>query len=112
MDTQDMLSNCSSTSTTLTFRGEDDIDAEKAIDQAVADCQQGLNGINVEFRNLLMAAERDDTYEEMYPHFDTVNDIVKDFKSLVRDILSINKQMMPKDKGGFKPPAKTAQTTK
>ena len=74
--------------------------------------QNGLNGINVEFRNLLMAAEREDTYEEMYPHFDSINDIVKDFKGLVRDILSINKQMMPKDKGGFKPPAKNPKPEK
>jgi len=88
----------------VSFRGEEDVNAELAIDMAVKDLQTGLNGINVAFRNLLMADEREDSYEEMYPHHFAITDIVSDFKSLVKDILSINKQLMPKKPKDFKPP--------
>lgn len=100
-DTQDMLSMISTASTTLTFHGEQ-VDAEKCVDESIKNIQNGLNQINVNMRNMLMACERDDSYEEMFQDFDSINSIVKDFKELCKDITSISKQLIgkkPKDFG-------------
>jgi len=102
----DMVSQCSTAFTTLTFHGEEDIDAEGAIDESIKQIQTGLNQINVNMRNMLMSSERGDTYSEMYQDFDSTNEIVKDFKDLCADIKSINKQLMVKKPKDFVAPPK------
>lgn len=101
-----MTSICSQTSTMLTFRGEDEVDAELSIDTAIQDIQGGLNQINVELRHMLMGMDRDDSYEELFPHFDNVKTIVTDFKVLLKDIMSITKQLLPPKPKDFIAPMK------
>ena len=101
--TADMLSMCSTASTMISVRGDEEIDAESAVDRGIKDIQQGLNAINVELRNMLMGDERDDEYEEMYPHAQTIFGITKEAKTLFKEIESITRQLLGKKPIGFEP---------
>ena len=109
--TDDMLSNISSTSTMLSFQGES-VDAEKAVDSAISQIQQGLNEVNVQMRNMLAGDEREDEYEDIIPYANNINTIAREFKDLIKEILSITKQLTPKKPKDYVAPASTAQTTK
>jgi len=99
----DISSTCSQFSQ-ISFRGEEEVDAERAVDQSVKDIQTGLNQINVCLRNLLMCDERDDDYTGCITHANMIFEMCKDGKDLYKDIIGITKQLLPKKPADYKPP--------
>jgi hypothetical protein len=90
----DMSSTCS-TFSQISFRGDQEVDAEHAVDESIKSIQDGLNNIQVGLRNMLMSDERGDDYDLMKGMFDEIDTLVKEGVVLMKEVRGISKQLMP-----------------
>ncbi len=96
MDSKDDdISSLASGFSAISFRGNEEVSAEVAVDESIKSIQDGLNGCQVRLRMLLMADERGDSYSEMEPLYNEIMDLLKEFTELTKEIKSICKQIMP-----------------
>jgi hypothetical protein len=76
--------------------GGEEVSCEKALDDSCKDIQSAVNEIHIIARQLLMADERDDTYEEMNPLYEQLAGLIKEGCVLLKDLGKICKQIIPK----------------
>lgn len=81
--------------------GGEDVSAEKAIDESIADIQSGLNETHSGLRIMLMSDERGDSFEETKEDYDRLYSHIKELQELIKDLHKIVKQVQPR------PPKKT-----
>jgi hypothetical protein len=105
----DMDSVCSNFS--MVSVGGDQMSADQALDEAFKDIQTGWNELHSYSRQLLMADQRDDSYEDFLPLYTTFNELMKESKGLLGDLNKIIKQLMPKKPKGFKTQAELDKPT-
>lgn len=74
---------------------DEEMSADMALDESCARIQTGVNELHSIARQLLMADERSDTYEEMEPLFTGLKELVKEGCDLFKELQSICRQMMP-----------------
>lgn len=81
----------------VSYQGET-VSAEKAIDESIKDLQDGLNSIHNMARRLLMADIRGDSYQDMFPLYKILFELVKEDVTLLKDFQKIIKQLLPTPK--------------
>jgi hypothetical protein len=110
MDSKDDdISSTCSTFSQISFRGDQEVDAEQAIDESIKSIQAGLNNIQVGLRCMLMADSREDSYEDMLPMFCEIEGLVKEGVVLMKEVRMVGKQLMPPKPRAIAP-KKTATT--
>lgn len=94
MDAKDELDSVCSQLSTVSFRGDEEVDVDQYIDTAFADLQNAVNNLHCATRNLSMCEDRNDSWEECKKLYDEVQDTVKDGIAVFKEIASVNKQMI------------------
>ena len=95
-----MSSIGSTCSSMVSFRGEDEIDVNDALDVLFREMQENLNSCHCSVRQLAMSEERADTYMEAAEHHFAIQDYVDVLVDLFKELKSVSKQVLgpcPKD---------------
>ena len=92
---KDDLSSTVSGFSTVSIDGEA-VSCEKAVDESILDMQGGLNNIHVGVRNMLMADERGDDYNDTLEEYTKLYSLLDELIVLTKDLKKIVKQVQPK----------------
>ena len=95
-----MDSVCSNFSTISLADGKE-INVDQAIDTSFKDLQDGFNALHSTNRLFIMADSRDEPYEQMRPIHLEILELLAEVGEIVKEIKSINKQIMPKKPRGW-----------
>lgn len=101
-----MSSIASTSSSMVSFRGEDDVPIDEALDALFRDLQSNLNNCQCSVRELAMSEERADTYMEAVSHYHAITDYVDTLMDLFSELKDVSKQCLgacpPQYKSEFK----------
>ena len=94
------MSISSSTSTIISFRGDDEVDLDTALNELYSEMQQQLNYSQCAIRQLAASSEQDNDYLEAVKIYFELDDYVEQLLSLFKELQGVSKQCLgkcPKD---------------
>ena len=91
-----MSSISSSTSTVISFRGDDDVDLDEALRVLYQELQENLNHSQCSIRQLSMCSERNDDFIEAANIYLELNDYIDVLLDLFTELKSVSKQCLGK----------------
>ncbi len=90
----DLESTCSEFS--IVSIGGEEVTCEKAVDDGIVDLQQALNNIQSGLREIIMLDFHGEGYEIINPKYVEIEGLIKEGGSIMKDLLSIARQLKPK----------------
>ena len=90
------MSTLSNASSMVSFRGEDEVDFDKAVDELFKDLQTNFNAIHVAIRNLAMSDERADDFIEMSKYNFEIHDFIETTGEIFKELKATTKQIVGK----------------
>ena len=97
-----MSSIGSSTSTNISFRGEEEVDLDTALNVLYTEIQQNLNYSQCSIRQLAICGEQDDDFIASAKIYFELNDYVDTILELFQELKSVSKQCLGKPPQEFK----------
>lgn len=97
-----MSSIGSTTSTLISFRGEDEVDLNDALDTLFKELQDNLNHCHCSVRLLAQCEERNETFMEAAGYDFEIQDYVDVLLSLFKELKSVSKQTLGKPPANLK----------
>lgn len=91
-----MSSIASTSSSMVSFRGEDEVPIDEALDALFRDLQSNLNNCQCSVRSLAMSEERADTFLEACEYHFQIEDYVNTLMDLFDELKDISKQALGK----------------
>ena len=94
------MSISSSTSTIISFRGDDEVDLDTALNELYGEMQQQLNYSQCAIRQLAACPEQDGDFIEAVKIYFELDDYVEQLLSLFKELQGVSKQCLgkcPKD---------------
>jgi hypothetical protein len=86
----------STASSMVSFRGEEEVDLNEALDTLFRELQENLNNSHCSIRNLGMSEDRNDSFMEMAKYHHEIEDYANDLVKLFSELKSISKQILGK----------------
>ena len=97
-----MSSISSSTSTIVSFRGDDDVSLDDALNVLYQELQENLNHSQCSIRTLSLCSEQDNDFIESANIYFELNDYVDTILELFQELKSVSKQCLGKPPQEFK----------
>jgi len=88
------MSQCSTASSQVSFRGENGIDLEQALDQNIRELQTFLNSLQCSLRQINQGAEQDLPYEDALKEADNCEECIDDMQYLFQELRDICYQLV------------------
>ena len=89
-----MSSIASTSSSMVSFRGEDEVPIDEALDMLYREIQDNLNHSQCSVRELAMSEERADTFIEAVSHYHAITDYVDTLMDLFSELKDVAKQCL------------------
>lgn len=88
------MSQCSTASSQVSFRGENGIDLEQALDQNIRELQRFLNSLQCSLRQINMGYEQDLEYADALKEADNCEECIDDMQYLFQELRDICYQLV------------------
>ena len=88
------MSSVASNATTISWRGEDDVDVDVALDELFRELQENLNHCHCSIRQLAQCEERNDTFLEASEHHFAIEDYTDTLLGLFTELKGVSKQVL------------------
>jgi hypothetical protein len=93
----DCSSICSEASNvSVSYKGDDDMPLNDAVDMIFKDIQTHINDIHVNLRQLVMADDRNEDYDECLEYHEALTEHVRDACMVFKDVIKVSRQLLPK----------------
>lgn len=96
------MSVCSTSSTIISFRGDDDVDVNDALDVLFKELQENLNYCHTEIRNLAQCEERDEDFLEAVKIDFEIQDYSDNIVSILKELKVVSKSVLGKCPAEYK----------
>jgi hypothetical protein len=96
MDGKDEMDSTVSGFSMVSINGAEEVSAEVAVDDSCAMLQTSFNNIHQGLRLMLMADERDESYEDSLEAYTKMYELIAEGVSLMKELKSLVKQVQPK----------------
>ena len=96
------MSVCSNSSTIISFRGDDDVDVNDALDVLFKELQENLNYCHTEIRNLAQCEERDEDFLEAVKIDFEIQDYSDNIVSILKELKVVSKSVLGKCPAEYK----------
>ena len=106
LDNFEICSNASGMSEVSVSMNGTEMLLEEAVDQIFKELQEHINHIHCQLRQLCQCEDRNDTYDEAKEFLDEIVDHIKEGNKVMKELIPVCKQLMPKKPKGWKDPNK------
>ena len=89
----------STASSIVSFRGDDEVDFDDAVDELFKEIQQNFNSIHSTIRHLAQAEDRNDTFQERCDTHFRIIDYVETVNESFKELDGVSKQVVGKPVG-------------
>lgn len=84
----------SAASSIVSFRGEEEVDLDEALNTLFRELQENLNNAHCAIRNLGQSEDRGDSFIEMATFHHDIEDYADNLLSLFKELKSVSKQVL------------------
>lgn len=88
------MSSVASNATTISFRGDDNMPVDEALDLLFRELQSNLNRTQCSIRELANSEEKNDTFLEAAEHYFAIDNYVDVLLGLFTELKSVSKQVL------------------